>query len=159
MPCAEPPCNHYTAAEDSFPDYAYVSKFDLAEGLYVVPASTKVEERLLFRHRPLDKIQGDAPESQSLESRFYRFANKWMHSMGGRSSTTSVLSDLNYLRIIALGKDAIPFILKELKKEPAPWFLALKVLTGEESVGNSSPGDYRKMASEWIEWGDANGYK
>jgi len=49
-------------------------------------------------------------------------------------------------------------ILRELQKEPAPWFLALRVITGEDTVGRNDAGNFSKMADAWLTWGRERGY-
>ena len=65
---------------------------------------------------------------------------------------------MNYLRIISLGWKVVPLILRELQREPAPWFLALRAITGEENVGREHPGNFRGMAEAWLAWGRERGY-
>ncbi len=65
---------------------------------------------------------------------------------------------MNYLRIIGIGEPAIPLILRELQRESGPWFVALRALTGEDTVGRDCPGDFRKIAFAWLEWGKSRGY-
>lgn len=87
------------------------------------------------------------------EIKFRHYAAKWKEEIGGDSSLTNATSNMNYLRIIRLGDVAIPLILRELQKEPAPWFIALRAISEDDSVGRDSPGDFRKKAADWIRWG------
>lgn len=92
------------------------------------------------------------------EKKFRYYAAKWKAEIGGDSSLTSITNNMNYLRIIRIGGDAIPLILRELQREPAPWFVALRAITEDDSVGRDSPGNFRKMAAAWIQWGKDHGY-
>lgn len=92
------------------------------------------------------------------EAKFHYYASKWKEEIGGDSSLTSATSNMNYLRIIRIGEDAIPLILKDLQKHPAPWFIALRAISEDDSIGRGSPGDFRKKAAEWIQWGKERGY-
>jgi hypothetical protein len=75
------------------------------------------------------------------------------------SSLTKITSgSKNYLKIIALGSEAVPLILRELESNCAPWFLALQVLTGNSEVGKEHAGNFGKIADDWIRWGEKNGY-
>jgi hypothetical protein len=89
---------------------------------------------------------------------FRLLANEWYEETGPESSLTRITANPNYLRIIALGRRAIPLILRELQKQPAPWFVALRALTGEENVGKQHAGNFAKIAREWTQWGKTNGY-
>jgi hypothetical protein len=64
-----------------------------------------------------------------------------------------------YQRIIGKGKAAIPFILRELQREPDHWFWALTAITGENPVSNQEDlGDLDAMARAWLRWGKQSGY-
>ena len=58
----------------------------------------------------------------NLEAEFNVLAEQWRRETGVHSSLSKILSNWNYLKIIALGEPAIPLILEELRREPAPWF-------------------------------------
>jgi hypothetical protein len=94
----------------------------------------------------------------SLESQFESLSSRWREEVGGESSLSRITSNINYLKVIKLGKEIVPLILKDLQKEPAPWFLALRVLTDEENVGRKRAGNFRRMADDWIKWGKDNQY-
>jgi hypothetical protein len=96
--------------------------------------------------------------AKEAEKKFQYYLSKWKEETGGDSSLTNITSNMNYLRIISLGIDAIPMILRELQREPAPWFVALRAITEDDSVGRDSPGDFRKKAAAWIQWGKEHGY-
>jgi len=69
----------------------------------------------------------------------------------------------SYQRIIGMGKLALPFILRELRRElrqgePDDWFPALWAITGDNPVPPDSQGKVREMAKAWIKWGLRNGY-
>jgi hypothetical protein len=94
----------------------------------------------------------------SLEVRFCSLASRWKAEIGPDSSLSNITNNMNYLRIIAMGEEAIPLILRELQREPAPWFVALRAITGEDSVDRDFPGNFRKKADAWLRWGFENGY-
>jgi hypothetical protein len=92
------------------------------------------------------------------EAKFRHYASKWKEEIGGESSLTNITNNMNYLRIIRIGDEAIPLILQELQRDPAPWFVALRAISEDDSVGRDSPGNFRKMAAAWIQWGKDHGY-
>jgi hypothetical protein len=97
-------------------------------------------------------------KTDSLEVRFYELAAKWNEEIGAESSLTKITGNINYLRIISLGKPVVPLILKQLQHESAPWFLALSAITGELNIGKEHAGNFGKMAEAWLQWGSQNGY-
>ena len=74
------------------------------------------------------------------------------------SSVSQIISNKYYLRVIALGKPAIPLIIEDLRKEAAPWFSALSVLTERDDIGRDHRGQFRKIANAWIDWWESEGY-
>jgi hypothetical protein len=106
------------------------------------------------------------------------FMPAWLHSrnlfqdllLQWRKERNSLLSlawynvrNASYQRIIGMGKSALPFILRELRRElrqgePDDWFPALWAITGDNPVPPDSQGKMNEMAKAWIEWGLRNGY-
>lgn len=131
------------------------------DGQHVVldePATLKPNCRVTVV--PVESSQLPTPEDDPsrVEEEFGALSQKWRHEIGAESSLSKITGNLNYLRIIALGRKAVPLILRELQKEPAPWFLALRVITGEDTVGRNDAGNFSKMADAWLIWGRERGY-
>lgn len=118
---------------------------------YKLPRRRKTNWSILY-------ISSDDRVLTETERKFRYYAEKWKEEIGGDSSLTNATSNMNYLRIIKLGDDAIPLILQELKKGPAPWFIALRAISEDDTVGRGSPGDFRKKAADWIQWGIEHGH-
>ena len=86
-----------------------------------------------------------------LQAIFNELYQKWGQETSGLSSISKKMTNLNYLKIIALGKIVVPFILESLQTNPDHWFLALKALTDEDPT---QPGDNFEQAVEaWLNWG------
>lgn len=118
---------------------------------YQVPRKKKSNWSILVLASGLDGLT-------EAENKFRHYAAKWKEEIGGDSSLTNITSNMNYLRIISIGDEAIPLILQELQREPAPWFVALRAISEEDSVGRDSPGNFRKIAASWIQWGKDRAY-
>lgn len=88
-----------------------------------------------------------------VEKRFNELAKKWKKETGHYSTMIHVTRNENYLRIIALGKPVIPYILKDLEKEPEYWFEALRLLTNCNPVSKNHLGDLEQMTADWLNWG------
>jgi hypothetical protein len=100
---------------------------------------------------------GTTWEETVLNQEFRSLADAWYAETAFESSLTKMTMNLNYLRAISLGKPVVPLILRELERKPAPWFLALKAITGEDPVSDRFAGDFKVMAETWIEWGKERG--
>jgi len=102
----------------------------------------------------------NVPSRQELKivPKFYSLASEWKKSIGPTSSVADMAIHPSYQKIIGMGNDAVPFILRELEKEPHHWFWALKAITGEDPVAPENRGQIYKMTEAWLEWGKKEGY-
>ncbi|MGH7971789.1 MAG: hypothetical protein ACREIC_24005, partial [Limisphaerales bacterium] len=100
---------------------------------------------------PFSKRRTPIERALSLSAEFRSLSRKWREQVGAESSLSRITGNLNYLRVIALGKRVVPLILEDLKREPAPWFTALRALTGETEIGKEHAGNFRRIAEAWIE--------
>jgi hypothetical protein len=100
---------------------------------------------------------GPTWEEAILRQEFRSLADAWYAETAFESSLTRMTMNLNYLRVISLGKPVVPLILRELESKPAPWFLALKAITGEDPVSDRYAGDFEAMAEAWLNWGKERG--
>lgn len=92
------------------------------------------------------------------ELRFRQLAAEWRAELSASSDLTVLVMHPAYQQIIGMGKQAIPFLLRELEQAPDHWFWALKAISGEDPVPQRSKGKLREMAAAWIEWGRRSGF-
>jgi hypothetical protein len=100
---------------------------------------------------PSGPVKGDAAD------RFRRLADEWKHQSKHLSNTAQMAMLRPYQRIIGMGREALPYILAELRSEPDQWFWALEAITEENPVPPEAAGKVRLMAEAWIEWGERQG--
>jgi hypothetical protein len=62
-----------------------------------------------------------------------------------------------YQQIIGMGKEALPFLIRELERNPDHWFWALRAITGEDPVPAEHRGRVRLMAQDWVKWARKRG--
>jgi hypothetical protein len=91
------------------------------------------------------------------EQRFRKLADTWKRETLYLSSAAKKAMHPAYQRIIGLGEPAVPFILEELKRDPADWFWALSAITGENPIASSAAGKVEEMAEAWLKWGREQG--
>lgn len=88
---------------------------------------------------------------------FERCFDEWVEATGHFSLTRQQITHPAFLRIIGLGKPALPFILKEFEEVPLhSWLSALEAIVGKDVAADSK--SYRETVSRWITWGKTNGY-
>ena len=109
-------------------------------------------EKLNAIVRAASSVQG------KIGATFRSLANSWKSGRGPSSSVAKMTRHPDYLAIIALGPDVVPFILSELGREPDHWFAALRAITGANPARESDRGNLERLAAAWIEWGKQNGY-
>jgi hypothetical protein len=93
--------------------------------------------------------------------KFHFLANQWRSERGAHATAAELAALPSYQKIMGMGRDALPFILDELKSEgnaPDHWFWALAVIADENPVPPESRGKLSEMAKAWIEWGQKEGY-
>jgi hypothetical protein len=93
-----------------------------------------------------------------IRPRFNRLKQEWKANRPPTSFVRDLVMRPSYLSIIGMGKDALPFILKELEREMDHWFIALKAISDEDPVPVESRGNMSEMREAWLQWGRAKGY-
>jgi len=98
------------------------------------------------------------PDSD-LRQEFDELATSWKGETQFLSSVTDIVMHPAYQRIIGLGPDVIPLILKDLEDETRHWFWALWAITGENPVPPEDQGRIEEMKRHWLRWGKENGWR
>ena len=107
----------------------------------------------------LDPARPVAPEpSTQVERRFRELVRQWKEATAFMSSATDMATHPAYQQIIGMGKEALPLLLDELRREPDHWFWALKAITGEDPVALADRGKVGRMAQAWLDWDKKRGY-
>ena len=114
--------------------------------------SVQQRESWLELWKQLTESRGNETEA------FETLARGWKEAHVLSSSASPIASHPDYQEIIAMGEEAIPLILNDLKRTPDHWFVALTEITGEDPVPEQHRGKLAEMAVEWLEWGEENGY-
>ncbi len=96
------------------------------------------------------------PLMKDTEGLFRELADQWRRETAHLSLAIKKVMHPAYQRIIGLGPDAVPLILRELQRRPGHWFWALKAITGEDPA---QPEDTISQASHaWLRWGQERQY-
>lgn len=131
----------------------------------------KVTTRVLPGHR-LEVIDPNLDDGESVEvviaaarsdasyglsERFNTLAERWRNDTAPLSSTSQIAMHPAYQEIIGIGRDVVPLILNDMKRQPAHWFWALRSITGEDPVAETDRGKLAAMTDAWLKWGRENG--
>lgn len=95
----------------------------------------------------------------ALSEEFRSLARKWKTETGFHSSLSKKFTHSAYQRIMAMGKPALPLILRELRDRPSHWFHALRYIAGKDANGVAAGSDTIESArTAWLDWGRKNRY-
>jgi hypothetical protein len=83
---------------------------------------------------------------------------EWMDGVAIISDATQIESHPAYKRIVSMGEDAVPVILRSLEKEPSLLAWALFDITGVNPVQPADYGKIDKITKAWLKWGRENKY-
>jgi len=97
--------------------------------------------------------QENAGDASLTEEQFRDTVAEWLREVGPTSSLKQIISYPAYRRIVQMGPEAVPFLLRELEREPSLLFCALQEITGENPVSPAARGKVREIAKAWVEWG------
>lgn len=90
--------------------------------------------------------------------RFQQLVSQWRTERGATSSIEEMCTRPAYLSIMAMGPDALPLLVNQLRMEgdePDHWFVALHYITGADPVPDQDKGYMVKMSEAWLAWAEA----
>ncbi|MBI4602100.1 MAG: hypothetical protein HY721_09085 [Planctomycetes bacterium] len=102
-------------------------------------------------------LDSDSRAAAASEERFAALTAKWRADTAHLSSASAIAMHPAYQEIIGMGAAALPFILRELERQPDHWFWALHAITREDPVRAVHRGKVAEMAKSWVEWGRDRG--
>lgn len=135
-----------------------ISKMELAEA---GGFPNNVDPDLASKVRVIHAPDPNAPPPPStpplppLELEFRAHANKWRRDTQHTSSVTKMITHSSYLRIIGMGREIIPLLLRELDEHRDHWLVALNAITGEDPAPEG--GNFNDAVEAWLAWGREKG--
>ena len=105
--------------------------------------------------------------AKDLESTFNALADDLEGQADFFSFQRQMAQRLASPRILELGQEAIPLILRRVEQRGYPWYLALEAITGIPSPAGitvlEAEGermvDLKEVNAAWLQWGRNQGYK
>ena len=91
----------------------------------------------------------------ALERLFRDHVERWKSETGHLSSITRMTAHPSYLRIIGMGREGLPLLLKELRENPDHWLVALNAITGEDPALEGA--SFQEAVTAWTKWGRDKG--
>jgi hypothetical protein len=102
-----------------------------------------------WRNRTADR------QTPDLREVFRELADEWIVETGDSSLIRKRITHPAYFKIIGLGPDAVPLLLRELEQNPDYWFWALHCITRTNPVRPQATFD--ETVQDWLTWGRAEG--
>jgi hypothetical protein len=112
----------------------------------------------MSKQQSTNSREATATASTEREQQFLDLVTTWKRERGPYSSSARLAEHPAYQQIIGMGPEVVPWLLRELEREPDHWFRALHTLTGADPVPPASRGKIREMAEAWLRWGQDHGY-
>ena len=91
------------------------------------------------------------------EDEFRSMVSEWKCGTAFVSSVSEIIGHPGFRRIVASGAGSVPYLLKELKREPSYLVMALGEITGVNPVPPDVRGKITEMVKAWLAWGEQNG--
>lgn len=91
-----------------------------------------------------------------LEQTFRELTEEWYKDTRTVSSVSRMVMHPSYLRIIGMGREAVPLLLRELERTRDHWLVALHATTGEDPAPEGA--NYDEAVEAWLAWGRREGY-
>lgn len=101
---------------------------------------------------PRKRVRGVSVDET--EQKFRRLVKQWREETEHLSSITKASMHPAYQRIIGMGYQAIPLLLRELQTDPDHWFWALNAITEQDPAQSEETFDGAVRA--WLKWGRDN---
>lgn len=98
-------------------------------------------------------VPGDSSR-KDLESEFHSLVTQWESETSFHSSLSEKFTHEAYQRIMAMGRDALPFIFADLQHNPRHWFYALEKILGRDVAKGTH--SFASARAAWLEWGYKN---
>ena len=93
---------------------------------------------------------------QRLEAEFNSLVKQWREDTLYYSSLTDICFHPAYQTIMAMGKEVLPFVFRELEKQPDHWFYALKFIVREDVAKGAV--NLAEARLRWLRWAKSGKY-
>lgn len=136
--------SHFIALSES--SHAGFSLFSPLDWTSVSAESTHLRrgavESLIHYHFPMTR--------ETTAQKFRALADVWQSETLHISSPSKIALHPAYQQIIGMGLSVLPFILRDLQREPKQWFWALSSITGVNPVPAQARGRINQMVEAWL---------
>ena len=151
-------CREPQHPENLWVERSRVGRFGLTEWLTIEPIIDRCNSISGTIGEPMEPQSSYMLASADLETQFQEHKEKWRNETAVHSSITMKAMHPSYQRIIGMGPQVLPLIMRELRNNPDHWFWALNAITGENPVPPEDAGYIDKMTKAWLDYGKRQGF-
>jgi len=96
------------------------------------------------------------PSSEKLQTDFNTLCKQWRDDTFFQSSVSEICFHPAYQTIMAMGREALPLILDDLKRQGGHWFYALKSIARKDVAEGAT--SFEDARQRWLAWGKEQRY-
>jgi hypothetical protein len=129
------------------------------------PTSVTLHDDWMENRTRLHLVQGSFKIRSALrrneseaKQKFNQLALRWYRETGMLSFIRQKAMHPAYQKIIGMGREALPFIFREMQNRRGDWFWALEALIEEEEQPPARHDNFNAAMAAWLKWGKDNGY-
>lgn len=101
-------------------------------------------------------VSHQEPPQTTIEAEFNALAEQWYRETRKILIANQIVIHPAYQQIIGMGKEALPYIFRELEKTRGHWIWALTMIYRKD---HAKPGqNFRQAVDSWLEIGKLEGY-
>ena len=86
------------------------------------------------------------------KTQFESLKNKWYSEIMFVSNPNIIVENANYKKIIELGINVVPFLVKDMKENNTHWFVALQSILKVNPIKPEHNGFVKMMVNDWAEY-------
>lgn len=118
----------------------------------------RIMKQDIYGENDMATVHSSRETLETVEHQFRRLEAIWLAESGHHSSTKKLIQHEAFQEILQLGKDVIPFMLRDLQEKPRLWVWALPHIAEVNPVSTADGADIAKMSEVWLRWGREQGY-
>ena len=99
-----------------------------------------------------------ARSHRTTKADFEELAKGFLEETAHVSSIHAIMLHPNFIKLVGMGKPALPWIFRRLAANPIQWLPALAAITRQNPADPADQGNVDKTVGAWIRWGKASGY-
>lgn len=96
--------------------------------------------------------------NMALEDYFNGLKYLWLEETKYSSNIYFTTKHPAYIKIIQLGNDILPLLLRDMLEYNTHWFFALKEISRENPIKKEHVGNVQEMTNDWLAWGKRMNY-